>query len=132
MRIFTRALLAGALALAAAGPAAAQFSNLYVFGDSLSDVGSFKPVVPAGGGLFTTNPGPVWVTPFAANYGLSVSPANQGGNDYAEGGARVTQLPGVPAEPPTGTAVPIATQISQFLAKGPANPNAIYSVQGGG
>ena len=30
----------------------------------------------------------------------------------------MTSLPGVPATPPTGTAVPIATQITQFLAAG--------------
>lgn len=133
MRTFKRTLLATAvsLALAASGAASAQYSNAYFFGDSLSDAGSFKPGLPAGTGLFTTNPGPVWVTPFANYYGLTASPANQGGNDYAQGGARVTQLPGVPNSPPTATAVPIATQISQFIAKGPVDQNAVYSVWGG-
>src|SRR5262245_2801305 len=101
MRIFERTLLAGALALAASGPASAQFSNFYVFGDSLSDTGSFKPLLPAGTGLFTTNPGPVWVLPFAQHFGLSASPANQGGNDYAYGGANVTTIPGYPNILPT-------------------------------
>ena len=41
------------------GEAAAQFSGLYFFGDSLSDAGSFKPVLPPGTGKFTTNPGPI-------------------------------------------------------------------------
>ncbi len=131
MRNFKRTLLAGAIALAVSAPAAAQFSNAIFFGDSLVDDGSYKPVLPPGTGLFTTNPGPIWVTPFAQNFGFSVSPANQGGTDYAYGGARVTQLPGYPPMPPTDAAVPIATQISQYLMKGPADPNAIYALDGG-
>jgi outer membrane lipase/esterase len=132
MRAIKGSLLANAMAVAfaASGVASAQFSNAYFFGDSLSDAGSYKPLLPQGTGLFTTNPGPVWVTPFAEHYGLTASPG-QGGNDYAYGGARVTQAPGFPPTAPTGAAVPIATQIGQFLAKGPADGNAIYSVQGG-
>ena len=133
MSTFERTLLAGTIgfALAVSGAASAQFSNAYFFGDSLSDAGSYRPVLPPGTGLFTTNPGPVWVTPFANHYGLTASPANQGGNDYAQGGARVALLPGYPASPPTAAAVPIATQVAQFLGKGPVDRNAIYSVQGG-
>ncbi len=132
MRRFRPSLVAGALAFAlSAGTASAQFSNAYFFGDSLTDTGSFKPVLPPGTGLFTTNPGPVWVTPFTQYYGLSASPANQGGNDYAEGGARVTSLPGVPNTPPTATATPVTVQVANFLSKGPADPNAIYSVWAG-
>ena len=133
MRKLQRSVLASALllALAASGTATAQFSNVFYFGDSLTDAGSFKPVLPPGTGLFTTNPGPVWAQVFGSNYGFTVTPANQGGTDYAQGGARVTSLPGVPSSAPTGTAVPIATQISQFLAKGPADPSAFYSVWGG-
>jgi outer membrane lipase/esterase len=93
------------------GPAAAQFNQFYFFGDSLSDAGSFKPVLPPGTGKFTTNPGPIWAEVFAQRYGSSAIPANQGGNDFAEGGARVTQLPGVPASPPTGTATPVSAQV---------------------
>ena len=78
MRTFKRVLLAGALALAVAGPAAAQFTNFYVFGDSLSDAGSYKPVVPPGTGLFTTNPGPIWVTPFAVSPSPGVPAMNFG------------------------------------------------------
>jgi len=135
MRTLQRSLLATAtalsLSLSASGPAAAQFSSVYFFGDSLTDAGSFKPVLPPGTGLFTTNPGPVWAQAFGTNYGFTVTPANQGGTDYAQGGARVTSLPGVPTSQPTGSAVPIASQISQFLGKGAANPKAFYSVWGG-
>ena len=131
MRIFTRTALATALALGLAAPAMAQFSNVYFFGDSLTDMGSYKPVLPPGTGMFTTNPGPVWAQPFAQSFGFSASPANQGGNDYAYGGARVTLSPGYPATAPTGAAVPVATQIQQLLAKGPLDSNAIYSVWAG-
>jgi len=133
MRKLQRSLLVSAAALVMAGPgtAAAQFSNVYFFGDSLTDAGSYKPALPPGTGLFTTNPGPIWAQVFGANQGFVVTPANQGGTDYAQGGARVTSLPGVPATPPTGSAVPIATQIAQFLGKGPVDPKAFYAVWGG-
>lgn len=113
------------------GVAAAQFNGFYFFGDSLSDAGSFKPVLPPGTGKFTTNPGPVWTEVFAQRYGFTATPANQGGNDYAEGGARVTQLPGVPDVPPTGTATPVAAQVQNFLGKGAVNSGALYSVWAG-
>ena len=80
------------------GPAAAQFSQFYFFGDSLTDAGSFKPVLPPGTGKFTINPGPIWAEVLAQRYGSTATPANQGGNDYAEGGARVTQLPALRAD----------------------------------
>ena len=52
MRKLQRSLLASAvaLALAASGTAAAQFSNVYFFGDSLTDAGNYKPVTAAGHG----------------------------------------------------------------------------------
>lgn len=47
--------------------------NLQVvsFGDSLSDVGTYAPVITAsfGGGRFTTNPGEVWTQKVAEYYG---------------------------------------------------------------
>jgi len=135
MRKIRRTLFASALAVGfglAQGEAAAQFSGFYFFGDSLSDAGSFKPVLPPGTGKFTTNPGPIWAEVLAQRYGFTATPANQGGNDYAEGGARVTQLPGVPNVPPTGGATPVATQVQNFLSKGAVNPGALYSVWAGG
>ena len=80
MRKFPLPRVVCAVAFAiAAGAASAQFSNFVSFGDSLSDAGSFKPVLPPGTGLFTTNPGPVWTQALAQRYGLTSSPANQGG-----------------------------------------------------
>jgi len=134
MRTVTKSFWAAAFASGlclASGPAAAQFGQFFFFGDSLSDAGSFKPVLPPGTGKFTTNPGPIWAEVLAQRYGSTATPANQGGNDYAEGGARVTQLPGFPASPPTGTATPVSVQVQQFLAKGAVDPHALYSVWAG-
>ncbi|HLW12937.1 MAG TPA: SGNH/GDSL hydrolase family protein, partial [Casimicrobiaceae bacterium] len=122
--------IAVALALAA-GNASAQFTNAYFFGDSLTDGGSFKPVLPPGTGLFTTNPGPVWSQLVAQHYGLNAIPADQGGTNFAQGGARVTDLPGVPNSPPTGTATPIAAQVAQLVGAGPLDRRALYAVWGG-
>jgi len=127
---FSLTLLAIALSLNAT-VASAQFSNIFFFGDSLTDSGTYKPILPPGTGLFTTNPGPVWSQVLAQRYGLTAIPANQGGTNYAQGGARVTGLPGVPATPPTGTATPIASQLTQLLATGPIDGNALYAVWGG-
>ena len=93
--------------------------------------GFFQAYLPPGTGEFTTNPGPVWAQALAQHYGSSATPSNQGGNDYAVGGARVTQLPGYPDSPPTSTATPVSTQVQSFLAKGPVNPAALYSVWAG-
>ena len=134
MRTVTKSLWAAAWAVGlclASGPAAAQFNQFYFFGDSLTDAGSFKPVLPPGTGKFTTNPGPIWAEVLAQRYGATATPANEGGNDYAEGGARVTQLPGFPASPPTGTATPVAVQVQHFLATGAVDPHALYSVWAG-
>ena len=126
--------LAAALFALAASTSQAQFSNFYSFGDSLSDVGSFKPlgIFPPDGGVATTNPGPIWNQVLATRYGLSQSPANQGGNAYGQLGARVSQNPGVPDNfPPTAGATPIVTQINQYLAQVPVDRSALYSVWGG-
>jgi outer membrane lipase/esterase len=134
MRRFRPSLICGAIALAlCSGTASAQFSNVIYFGDSLTDSGYFKPVVPPGTGLFTTNPGPVWSQLFSEHFGTTAIPSNQpGGTNYAQGGAQTTILPGIPPEPPTVAATPIATQVQNFLAKGNVDPNAVYSVFGGG
>ena len=140
---FHRSILAAALALAAV-PAFAQdtsFSQTVFFGDSLSDSGHFRPVLvqiagPQAGALgrFTTNPGLVWTEYLADFYGTSAVSDNQGGTDYAVGGARVgidttaTLAPGLTLPVPS-----LATQVSGYLAAngGRADPNALYTVWGG-
>jgi outer membrane lipase/esterase len=130
MQVLRKALVAGAVACACAGPAAAQWSGFVVFGDSLTDAGSYAPALPPGTGRFTTNPDPVWAQVLGERYGFLITPANQGGTDYAYGGARVSLTPGYPAQPPTGAAVPIATQVAQAIGKG-IDPGTVYAFWGG-
>ena len=76
---------------------AAQFSNVYVFGDSLSDAGYYRGFLASLGlpaslvatlGRFTINPGPVWSELVAAHYGVTnPGPSNAGGTIFAQGGA---------------------------------------------
>lgn len=72
-----------ALGLAASGAASAQFSQMIVFGDSLSDVGNVfavtgSPPAPYFGGRFTN--GPVWAEVAADAWGIPLT-------NYAYGGA---------------------------------------------
>ncbi|MGF1644346.1 MAG: autotransporter domain-containing protein [Thiotrichales bacterium] len=116
----------------------AEFAQSYFFGDSLTDAGSF-------GQRFTVNPGQVWAQELAALLGTSggafglFNPAAVpgtlvqplGGTNYAQGGARVTEFPGVPPESLPG-AIPLKNQVDTFLGVTPAaNPNALYAVWGG-
>jgi outer membrane lipase/esterase len=123
MRKFRPSLAAAVVALAvASGNASAQFSNAYVFGDSLSDAGQY-------GARFTTNPGLTFPMYLTQHYGISVGPSFQGGNDYGQGGARVNSTS--PLIPPTAPNLSITQQVTQFLAKGPLDGNALYQLQGG-
>ncbi|MHA3904117.1 autotransporter outer membrane beta-barrel domain-containing protein [Castellaniella sp. WN] len=144
------ALTAMALSVALALPAAAQaYSNIYFFGDSLSDVGAFGGL----GGLpanarWTTNYGANWTDALAAHFGLASRPNNSanphvpgGGNNYAQGGAQANPAGTVlqPTDPtgvPTGDAIPVANlqgQLGTYLAQhGRADANALYSVWIGG
>ncbi|HXZ47615.1 MAG TPA: autotransporter domain-containing protein [Usitatibacter sp.] len=132
------ALLAAALAGASAGVAdAAQFSNVVVFGDSLSDAGYYRPFLAALGlppqvvatlGRFTTNPGPVWSELVSQFYGVTPGASNAGGFIFAQGGARVAQDSA--STPPGSAQRPVSTQVNEYLAAsgGKADPNALYAV----
>ncbi|WP_210394620.1 autotransporter domain-containing protein [Motiliproteus sediminis] len=111
---------------------AAEFSNTLFFGDSLTDSGTYAALLPPGTGRFTTNPGPVWSEVMASQFGIALTPANVGGDNYAQGGARITGTPGVGAFP-ASTATPIATQVSNYLTAtgGVADADALYSLWGG-
>ena len=101
------------------------------FGDSLSDVGTYSPVIQSsfGGGRFTTNPGEVWTQKVAEYYGDTLTPAYlggfgqplvaAGGLGYAQGGStssvaqaragrRITWPP---------TTVPVVTQVQNYLSR---------------
>lgn len=134
-----RSLMAVAIALAAA-PALAEstFDQTVFFGDSLTDSGYYRPLLPSSvqavTGRFTTNPGWTWAEYLAAYYGTDASANGNGqsGDNYAVGGARV----GVDStnDDLGGVAVPsLATQVSEYLTStgGKADPDALYTVWGG-
>ena len=125
---------AAAAALLTAGPAVAGedgFGQVIVFGDSISDSGSYAAQAPAGAGRFTTNPDPVWVEVLSRVYGVDLKSHAAGGANYAEGGARVaaTRPPG----PGGVTRTPVTQQIDRHLAKSPTfAPDSLVILQGGG
>jgi outer membrane lipase/esterase len=132
------ALVASALMAAAGSANALQFQGVYVFGDSLSDSGFFRPFLNSIGvppattaqlGRFTTNPGPVWAELIAQTYGGNPNPSNTvGGQNFAQGGARIATAS--TSTPPGSAQRPVSTQITEFLAanNGAANPNGLYAV----
>jgi outer membrane lipase/esterase len=126
----------------AAVPAAnaTHFSNVVVFGDSLSDAGYFRPFLASLGlpaplvatlGRFTTNPGPIWAELVAEHYGASPAPSNAGGWNFAQGGARVASDSS--STPPGGAQRPVSTQITEYLARngGAADSRALHTVWAG-
>ena len=132
-----RTALAAALALAVL-PAAAHdqpFSGTVFFGDSLTDAGYFRPLLPpnvqAVTGQFTTNPGLVWSQWLAEHYGTQARPNGNGqtGDNHAAGGARN----GVDVTGALGFTPSLATQAAGYLAAngGRADPDALYTVWGG-
>jgi outer membrane lipase/esterase len=120
------AILAGLLVSTTA--AATDFSQVVVFGDSLSDAGNASLAngspVPL---RFTTNPGTTAAENVATALGFTLAPSLAGGSDYAFGGAGVVYdyVPGVPTLP---------QQMAMYLgaAGGAADPDALYQVWGGG
>ena len=127
-----------ALALAfAAMPAFAQasYSQTVFFGDSLTDAGFFRPLLPASvrpvTGQFTTNPGLVWSQNVAEFYGTTAGPNGNGqtGTNYAAGGARN----GLNTLGALGPIPSLAAQATSYLSAngGRADRNALYTVWGG-
>ncbi|HEY1326034.1 MAG TPA: autotransporter domain-containing protein [Casimicrobiaceae bacterium] len=123
MRSFRRSLAAVAVGFTLGpGAASAQFSNTFIFGDSLSDAGQY-------GARFTTNPGLSFPMYTAQAFGLSTTPSFQGGNDFAQGGARLNvPAAGLPPGTPNFT---ITQQVNNFIAAGTVDRNALYQLQGG-
>ncbi len=107
-----------------------NFSDVVVFGDSLSDsgnAGSLQPLPPSSS--FTTNPDLVWSEIVAETFGASGMNDLAGGPNYAFAGACVN-----PATPCTFNLVPTVTeQIAKYFLKsdGQADPNALYVIWGG-
>lgn len=134
------ALLLGVIGAAQAG----SYSNIYFYGDSLTDSGVYRPIL--GNPTydhFSTNPGTVWSQNLGANYGFAVSPAYaaqpstdpvvfsqiESGNNFATGSARINLATTTPA---SGALIPpVSTQVTHMLARGPLDPNALYTISGG-
>lgn len=159
MRTTLRAAVMAAL-LSPAVFASGSYSNIYFFGDSLTDTGAFGgQAYPNGSGGFIILPADArWTTNNAANHanilagklGLSVSASNAAstlgtsGNNFAQGGAQsVTYATGatLPNSSSTQTAGPggldirdLPQQVQDYLSAngGKANPNAVYFVWSGG
>ena len=129
------ALITATAAVAAPALAAAPYSQTVFFGDSLTDGGFFRPLLPASvrpvTGQFTTNPGLVWSQYLADFYGTGAVPNGNGqtGTNYAAGGARV----GVNTTGALGPIPSLATQVTNYLAAngGRADSRALFTVWGG-
>lgn len=148
LRSFKHLVAGAALASASVGSAFAAgvypYSDVRVFGDSLSDGGN---IYLAGGGVTGPDPtdnafipgapyassgvfsdGPVWFTSFAAGMGLATSaaPSLAGGGNHAWGGARMaTDGAGLPPS--------VGTQLNMFLGGGGSfSPSSLVVLAGGG
>jgi outer membrane lipase/esterase len=137
-RLLPALVFSALTAIASPATQAAQFSGVYVFGDSLSDAGFYRPFLLSLGipaavvnqlGRFTTNPDPIWAELVSQYYGITPSPSNaNGGNIFAQGGARVAESSA--STPPGAAQRPVSVQINEFLARngGAADPNALYGI----
>jgi phospholipase/lecithinase/hemolysin len=131
---------------ASSTPAGGVNLQVVSFGDSLSDVGTYSPVIAAsfGGGRFTTNPGEIWTQKIAEYYGGTLTAAYQGGfgqalvatggYGYAQGGSDVVNPEGEGWAPNNlaATTVPIVTQVSNYLSAHQSfNANQLVLINGG-
>lgn len=132
--------IALALSLCTSASYANSYSQLVIFGDSLSDTGSLASQINANpllsvftgipGNSFTTNPDTTWAGVLAKSYGLTANPNDNKtltGTNYAVGGAR--------AEKDEAKALNFITipsvrhQIDNYFTQNQkADPNALYAV----
>lgn len=109
---------------------AATFTDLVVFGDSLSDMGNRfnldgTPASPYFNGRASN--GPVWVETLATNLGIAgFAASTNGGTNYAYGGANTGPL----GDSPPSLLDQSATYLTDVA--GMADPNALYVIFGGG
>ncbi len=127
--------------------AAAPFSSIYVFGDSLSDTGNlfqtpdgrgFPFIGPYDAGRFSN--GPLWVEYLASGLGLSGQASSYltGGHNFAYAGAQTGGIPAAPELPIPGVLAQLTgiwgplTTGNPPPTLGAADPNALYVVVAGG
>lgn len=135
-RIIVKALALAGLLVAALGAHASSYSNVYVFGDSLSDNGnlSMAPGAPAGTPTRFTN-GPVAAEVIAGALGFALTPSDHlnggfAGNNFAVAGAKAVDEDGDESTPD----INLPTQVNAFLQinGGTAPSDALYIVLIGG
>lgn len=139
MRNVKRALLVVLVLTFGAGEAIAKYeysegySNVYFFGDSLTDRGNvwlltgtqIPPTADYFEGRFSN--GPMWCEGFAESLGADAEPSMAGGDNYAYGGARTSYHP-------SGLPIGVVDQIQMYLSGpgvGGADPHALYIVWAG-
>lgn len=143
LKIKPRAVIAILLAGLIGGAQAGNYSNVYFFGDSLTDSGVYGPLV-GGNNHFSTNPGKVWSQNLGASYGTAVTPAYAAagtgpspapyafssignGNNFGVGSSRINA-----AAAGQGINIPpVSGQVSDLLARGPLDSKALYAISGG-
>jgi outer membrane lipase/esterase len=124
---------------------AQPYSNIFVFGDSLSDIGNIfiatQEAIPVSPPYFMGrfSNGPVWVESLAQMFALELSPSLSGGTNFALGGAETGQEVEELFEREIDVLIPsLRVQVFTFLASdfigGPfeeADAAALYVVWGG-
>jgi len=126
------ATVAATALLGTSGAASAHtYSNVYVFGDSLSDSGNAFavtggfPSAPYWDGRFSN--GPTYVENLAQMLHFSATPSLPGGTNYAFGGATASLGSSIGPLPTN-----LGAQVASFRAlAGPADQNALYVVWAG-
>lgn len=155
VRVAVLATLVLGLTACAQRPEPVAVRSIVVFGDSLSDVGTYQVATRdrANPGKFTVNPQPIWVDNVAARYGLTLSPNRSltmdgkassgvtkavgtakvlGGNGFAEGGARVKRLPSQSGIGNNQLVAPVASQVARFLeSEAGFAPDQLVLIDGG-
>jgi phospholipase/lecithinase/hemolysin len=133
MKLFLAGVLLCAVGMSSPGAIAGPFSNLVVFGDSLSDVGNIASAtfdIFPGPYYFDDrfSNGPAWVEAFAEGLGLPpVTRSTAGGNNFAYGGARTSGTGGL-----EGLFIrDVDEQVDQFLDTRIADANALFVVMAG-
>ena len=105
--VFNKLMFSCLCAWASTHAHAGTYDQVVIFGDSLSDGGSFN------GLRYTTNPGKTAAEYVADVLGLTTTPSDTGGSNFAQGGQTVNGTPY--ATPPGEPIRPISTQVTEYL-----------------